>query len=123
MLELEEKALAHYTIQRRLARGGMSEVYLAYDERMQRTVAIKVVNRSEDNYFMRFQREVKTLSALTHEHILPIIESGEHGSWYYCVMPYIGNGTLRERIVREPLTQEEAGTILAQIASALQFAH
>ncbi len=81
MQDLEEKRLAHYSIQRRLARGGMSQVYLAFDEHTQYNVAIKVVHCSEDDYFVRFQREVKTLSALSHEHILPIIESGVHGSW------------------------------------------
>src|SRR5256885_15111695 len=59
----------------------------------------------------------------SHEHILPIIESGVHGSWHYCVMPYIERGTLRERLAKGPLTQEEAGSFLEQIASALQFAH
>src|SRR5437660_6485785 len=123
MQDLEEKRLAHYTIQRRLARGGMSQVYLAFDEHTQHNVAIKVVHCSEDDYFLRFQREVKTLSALSHEHILPIIESGVHGSWHYCVMPYIERGTLRERMIKGPLTREEAGSILEQIASAVQFAH
>jgi len=123
MQDLEEKRLAHYSIQRRLARGGMSQVYLAFDEHTQYNVAIKVVHCSEDDYFVRFQREVKTLSALSHEHILPIIESGVHGSWHYCVMPYIERGTLRERLAKDPLTQEEASNILEQIASALQFAH
>src|SRR5438105_3175864 len=123
MQDLEEKRLAHYTIQRRLARGGMSQVYLAFDEHTQHNVAIKVVHCSEDDYFVRFQREVKTLSTLSHEHILPIIESGVHGSWHYCVMPYIERGTLRERLAKGPLTREEAGSILEQIASALQFAH
>ena len=123
MQDLEEKRLSHYTIQRRLARGGMSQVYLAFDEHTQHNVAIKVVHCSEDDYFLRFQREIKTLSALSHKHILPIIESGVHGSWHYCVMPYIERGTLRERLAKGPLTQEEAGSILEQIASALQFAH
>src|SRR5947209_13016771 len=112
MIELEEKALTHYAIQHRLARGGMSQIYLAHDKNTQQTVAIKVVNRSEDDYFVRFQREIKTLSSLTHEHILPIIEYGEHGPWHYCVMPYIEYGTLRDRLAHGPLTQEEAGTIL-----------
>jgi serine/threonine protein kinase len=123
MLELKEKTLAHYTIQRRLALGGMSQVFLANDELNQRSVAIKVVNCSEEEYVVRFQREVKTLCALKHPHILPVLEYGEHGSWYYCVMPYIEHGTLRERLNTHAFTQEEAGAILEQIASALQFAH
>jgi serine/threonine protein kinase len=123
MLELNEKTLAHYTIQRRLAQGGMSQVFLAYDEHEKRNVAIKAVNRCEDDYVVRFRREVKTLSTLNHSHILPVYEYGEHGSWYYCVMPHIEHGTLRERMSEKAFTLEEAGAILEQIASALQFAH
>ena len=50
MLEFEGTTLGHYQLQRRLARGGMSEIYLAYDESMQRTVAIKVVHRGDHDY-------------------------------------------------------------------------
>src|SRR5258708_21128050 len=123
MLELNEKNLAHYTIQRRLAQGGMSQVFLAYDEHEKRNVAIKVVNRCEDDYVVRFRREVKTLSTLKHPHILPVYEYGEHGSWYYCVMPHIEQSTLRERLGKKAFTLEEAGAILEKIASALQFSH
>ncbi len=123
MFELTEKQLAHYTIQRRLAHGGMSEVFLAYDEKKQCNVAIKVVNRSDEDYFAHFQSELKILSTLLHPHILPVFEFGEHGHWHYCVMPYIEHGTLREYIQQKPFDQAEAGEILEQIVSALQFAH
>src|SRR6266487_2546512 len=123
MLQLQENRLAHYIIQRRLARGGMSEVYLAHDEHTQRPVAIKVVHYSDDDYFVRFQREVKTLATLIHEHILPIIEYGKQASWHYYVMPYSEHGTLRDLVAQGPLSEAEAGSILEQIASALQFAH
>jgi serine/threonine protein kinase len=122
MLEFEESTLDRYAIQRRLARGGMSNIYLAHDEQ-QHTVAIKVVNSGNTDFVERFRHEVAALKALQHKHILPVLDHGEHGSWHYCVMPYIKNGTLRERIARGPLTQVEAGKILAQLASALQFAH
>ncbi|HBE25437.1 MAG TPA: hypothetical protein DDW33_07105 [Ktedonobacter sp.] len=122
MLEFEESTLNRYAIQRRLARGGMSNIYLAHDEQ-QHTVAIKVVNSGNTDFVERFRHEVAALKALKHKHILPVLDHGEHGSWHYCVMPYIKNGTLRERIARGPLTQEEAGKILAQLASALQFTH
>jgi serine/threonine protein kinase len=122
MMELDVNTLKHYTIQGRLARGGMSIIYLAHDEQKY-TVAIKVVGSGNDEYAARFQHEVAALQALEHEHILPVIDHGEHGSWLYCVMPYIEGGTLRERLAKGPLSQQEAGEILAQIASAVQFAH
>ena len=123
MLEFEGTTLGNYQLQHRLARGGMSEVYLAYDERTRGTVAIKVVHRSDPVCMKRFQCEVKALSMLTHKHILPTLDYGEHGSWCYFVMPYIEEGSLRERLNNGPLTQEEAGTILEQVASALQYLH
>jgi len=122
MQELDVSTLKHYTIQSRLARGGMSTIYLASDEQ-QRAVAIKVVSSGNDEYAARFQHEVASLQVLGHEHILPVIDHGEHESWLYCVMPYIESGTLRERLAKGPLSQQEAGNILAQVASAVQFAH
>jgi serine/threonine protein kinase len=122
MLEPQMTHLNQYAIQSRLARGGMSEIYLAHDEQ-QHTVAIKVVHTSNDDYVARFHREVATLKSLAHEHILPIFDFGEQDCWHYCVMPYAKHGTLRERIAEGPLTQQETGAILEQVAAALQHAH
>ena len=122
MLELEETKLHHYTIQRRLAHGGMSDIYLAHDEQ-QITVAMKVVHSSQEDHVARFQREVQALQDLTHDHILPILDCGKDGSWHYCVMPYMRYGTLRDRIRKEPLSLTEASIIFEQIACALQHAH
>ncbi len=123
MMELDTILLNRYHIQRRLAWGGMSEVYLACDEQMQRSVAIKMVNSSDDEHYERFQREIATVKTLSHEHILAIYDYGRYGSWYYCAMPYVNNGTLSKRLAQGPLSQEEAGSIFMQIAGALQFAH
>src|SRR5947209_858916 len=115
--------LGRYSIVDRLGRGGMSEVYLVYDERMQRNVAIKVVSGIHAEYLERFHREADAISMLEHAHILPALVYGEQEPWHYMVMPYIEHGTLRDRLVRGLLSLEEAGIILEQIASALQFAH
>ncbi len=123
MLELEGTTLSHYHLQRSLGRGGMSEVYLATDHRSQREVALKLVHSSHLEYSERFQREVKTISALAHRHILPALDYGQHGSWHYLVMPYLKQGTLRERLAKRPLTLEEADEVLEQVVDALQFAH
>lgn len=120
---LEGTTLGRYHLLRRSGRGGMSEVYLAHDELMEREVAIKVVSSGHADYVERFRREVQAIANLSHKHILPAFDTGEHDHWYYLVMPYIEQGTLRDRLERGPLTLEEAGEILQQIASALQFAH
>ena len=125
MLELEERTLCldRYRLQHRLLQSGMSEIYLAYDERFQRVVAIKVVSKHQVEHIARFQQEIQAISKLTHPHILPILDYGEYSDWHYLVMPYIKQGTLRDRLVKGPLTQREVGIILEQIASALQFVH
>jgi serine/threonine protein kinase len=120
---LEGQTLHHYHIQRRLARGGMSEIYLASDTQTSRMVAIKVVNNSDKDYCERFQREVAAIATLSHDHILPAFDYGEYDSWCYMVTPYIEDGTLDARLAQGPLSVKEAGRILAQLASALQFAH
>jgi len=101
----------------------MSEVYLAYDEQKQRDVAIKVVSSTHADYIERFQREAEAITRLQHAHILPAFDYGEQEPWHYLVMPYIEHGTLRERLQEGPLSLEEAGVILEEIAGALQFAH
>jgi serine/threonine protein kinase len=115
--------LGHYRLQRLLGHGGMSEVYLAYDERMHRDVAIKVLSSSHVDYIERFQREAGAIGNLHHDHILPAFDYGAQEPWHYLVMPYIEHESLSERLERGPLTLEEAGEMLSQIASGLQYAH
>ena len=121
---LEGTSLGRYHLQRRLGRGGMSEVYLAYDELMHRDVAIKVVSSSHVEYIERFQREAMAIANLHHNHILPAFDYGEQEPWHYLVMPYIEHETLSERLEkRGHLSLEEAGEMLQQIASGLEYAH
>jgi serine/threonine protein kinase len=115
--------LGRYRLQRLLGHGGMSEVYLAYDERMHRDVAIKVLSSSHVDYIERFQREAGAIGNLHHDHIMPALDYGAQEPWHYLVMPYIEHESLSERLERGPLTLEEAGEMLSQIASGLQYAH
>lgn len=123
MSGLEGTTLDRYQLLQRLGHGGMAEVYLAYDERMNREVAIKVVANTHIDFIERFQREAEAIGRLNHDHILPAFDYGIQEPWHYLVMPYIAHGTLRERLQRGPLSLKEAGEMLLQIASALQFAH
>src|SRR6266566_1476543 len=109
MLGLQEPIAGRYRLQQRLRRGGMSDVYLAYDELMCREVAIKLVSSDDGDRIQRLHREVQAMSKLLHDHILPILDYGEHDSYQYLVMPYMKGGTLRERIAKGRLTKEEAG--------------
>ncbi|MEO8971689.1 MAG: serine/threonine-protein kinase [Ktedonobacteraceae bacterium] len=120
---LEGIQFQQYQIQRLLNHGGMSTVYLATDKHSQQEVAIKMVHGSHVDNSERFQREIEIVRTLTHEHILPILDSGTYDDWYYMVMPYVEHGTLQERIERQLIMPDEAGAILEQIADALQYAH
>jgi serine/threonine protein kinase len=121
---LEGKTLGHHHLKRLLGRGGMAEVYLARDEHLFRDVAIKVVHTSRMDHFARFRREAEIIGPLAHDHILPVFEYGQEADWHYLVMPYAAYGTLDDVLSKKgTLSPEEAGVLLEQIASALQFAH
>jgi serine/threonine protein kinase len=121
---LEGRTFGHHHLKRLLGRGGMAEVYLARDEHLFRDVAIKVVHASRMDHFARFQREAEIIGPLAHAHILPVFEYGQEADWHYLVMPYAAYGTLDDLLSRKgALSLEEAGVLLEQIASALQFAH
>jgi len=115
-----------YRIERELGAGGMATVYLAHDLRHERKVAIKVL-RPELAAVIgaeRFVREIRTIAALQHPHILGLIDSGELQGTAYYVMPFIEGESLRDRLVREkqlPIT--DVLRIAAEVASALDYAH
>src|ERR1039457_858738 len=123
MQGLAGTSLGRYHILRRLGRGGMSEVYLAHDELMNRDVAIKVVSSTHADYIERFHREAEAIGRLNHDHILPAFDYGEQFPWHYLVMPYIEYGTLRDRLAQGPMSLAEVDELFAQIAGGLQFAH
>ncbi|HKV59337.1 MAG TPA: serine/threonine-protein kinase [Ktedonobacteraceae bacterium] len=112
-----------YRLLKHLRRGGMSEVFLAFDEQAQQQVAIKIVTNSDPDCIQRLQREVRILRKLSHQHILPLLDNGISDSHYYLVMPYMQKGNLRERLAQNKLTQEETGVILHQLLGALGYAH
>jgi len=121
---IEGSTLGRYELRRRVAQGGMSEVYLGYDRRVRRRVAVKVLYGSDEPFVRRFEREALAVGTLSHDNILALYDFGEQRPWYYLVMPYVEGGTLRDYLLRrERLTLEEAGSFLDQIASALQYAH
>jgi serine/threonine protein kinase len=124
MKGIEGLTLGRYELRRRIAQGGMAEVYVAYDRRVRRQVAIKVLYGRDESFIRRFEREALAVGALSHDHILPLYDFGEQSPWYYLVMPYVEGGTLRDYLhKRKRLTLEEAASFLDQIASALQYAH
>jgi eukaryotic-like serine/threonine-protein kinase len=123
MHNLEGTLIDHYYIGDRIAKGGMAEIYLAQDVDTQQTVALKLVHRSNFEYCERFQHEIQTIAALTHPHIIPALAYSTNEAWCYLVTPYFADGTLDKQLSQGPLTLHEAGDLLTQLGSALQFAH
>jgi len=115
-----------YELREVLGRGGMATVYLAFDRKHHRVVALKVL-RPELAATLgaeRFLKEIQIVAQLTHPHILPLHDSGEAGAFLYYVMPYITGGSLRQRILdRGPMTISDALAIAAPVADALTYAH
>jgi serine/threonine protein kinase len=117
-----------YQILELLGEGGMATVYKAYDTRLEREVAIKVIRRdafSPDDMEMmlkRFEREAKSLGRLSHPNIVGVIDYGEHEGSPYLVMVYLSGGTLKERLGK-PMPWQEAIHLLLPIANALDYVH
>ena len=116
-----------YRLEARIGAGGMSTVYLATDETLQRQVAIKLMNRevaSDSDQLERFRREARAVAQLSHPHIVGVIDAGEDESRPYIVFEYVEGETLKERIRRlGRLPIAEAVAYAIEIARALGAAH
>ncbi|MFN2392562.1 MAG: serine/threonine-protein kinase, partial [Pyrinomonadaceae bacterium] len=120
------KCFGHYEIIEQIGAGGMGEVYLAKDKKLDRQVAVKILNekfsRDESN-LNRFIQEAKAASALNHPNILVIHEIGESDETYYIVSEFIKGKTLREIFKVKSLKLSEVLDISIQITNALCTAH
>ncbi|CAN5274930.1 hypothetical protein BH23GEM2_BH23GEM2_02060 [soil metagenome] len=123
---LAEALADRYRLEREIGMGGMATVYLAYDLRHDRKVAVKVV-RPELAAIIggeRFLAEIRTTANLQHPHILPLHDSGEAGGNVFYVMPFVEGHSLRDRLNHEKqLAVDEAVRITREVASALDYAH
>jgi serine/threonine-protein kinase len=116
-----------YRITGRVARGGMATVYTAVDQRLERTVALKIIHPSQAtnvHFVDRFTDEAKTIARLTHPNVVAVYDQGRHLGLPYLVMEYVQGRTLRELLTqRRRLNPVEACAILEQMLSAIAAAH
>ena len=114
-----------YALERELGGGGMSRVFVARDERLERRVVIKLLPPSVTATISaeRFKREIMLAAGLQHPNIVPVLSAGEFGTLPYFVMPFIDGESLRARMMRGPLSVRETVMILKDVVRALAFAH
>jgi serine/threonine protein kinase len=120
------REIGPYRIIDRLGAGGMAEVYLTQDTRLNRLVALKLLPAyfaSDDARLRRFQSEARAASALNHPNILTIHEVGESDGEYFIATEFIDGQTIRELIKTQALSVEDVFDSVEQVASALSVAH
>lgn len=119
--------IAGYRIEERIGAGGMAVVFRAHDERLGRTVALKVLLpalAADAGFRGRFIRESRTAASVDDPHIIPVYEAGEADGTLFIAMRFVAGGDLRAVIEREsPLPADRAAAFISPVASALDAAH
>src|SRR5438270_8888993 len=111
--------LGPYEVITPLGVGGMGEVFRARDTRLDRTVAIKVLNLAlvaPPDLKARFEREARAISSLSHPHICALFDVGAQDGVEYLVLEYLQGETIAERLQKGPLSLEQVVTIGCEVA-------
>lgn len=130
MSSLIGHSLGRYHIIEQLGQGGMATVYKAYDTRLERDVAVKIIRKGAfppeqlERILKRFEREAKALAKLSHPNIVKVLDYGDHEGVPYLVMEYLPGGTLKGKLAGgQKVAWREALQLLLPIAQALSYAH
>jgi eukaryotic-like serine/threonine-protein kinase len=116
-----------YELQRKVARGGMADVFLSRDLLLDRPVALKVLFpefASDPSFVQRFRREAQSAARLTHPNVVSVFDWGQEGTTYFIVMEYVEGRSLAQ-VLKESgrMDPDRAATVAADVADALAFAH
>ena len=126
--DLSGRKFGQYELRERLGRGGMADVYKAFQPGMERFVAVKVMLghlATDEEFIERFKREARAVGSLRHPHIINVFDFGIEDDVYYMVMEFIKGENLKAYIAHNPngLPFDDALRIASQIADALSYAH
>lgn len=128
MAEFTGKTIGRYHILEQLGEGGMAIVFKAYDTRLEREVALKIIRRGAfppellEEVLKRFEREAKSLARMSHPSIVKVHDFGEHDGSPYLVLEYLPGGTLK-RLLGKPMPWQQAIRLLLPVARGLAYAH
>jgi len=119
--------IAGYLLEEQIGQGGMAVVFRAHDERLERTVALKILApalAADEAFRQRFIRESRAAAAVDDPHIIPVFEAGEASGVLFIAMRYVRGGDVRSLVSRfGPLPPGRVAEIVSQVASALDAAH
>lgn len=128
MSDLSGHIVGRYKITERLGEGGMAIVYKAWDTRLERDVAVKIIRPGAftpdmlTDVLARFEREAKALARMSHPHIVKVYDYGEHEGSPYLVMEYLPGGTLK-KLLGSPIPWQDAIRLLLPVARGVAYAH
>ncbi|HEY4320381.1 MAG TPA: protein kinase [Gemmatimonadales bacterium] len=122
---LEQSLSGSYTLQRELGGGGMSRVFVAQEQRLGRTVVVKLLSPDLAAAMSaeRFEREIRVAASLQQANIVPVLTSGDVDGLPYYTMPFVEGESLRARLGRGSVPIAEVVSILRDVARALAYAH
>lgn len=127
MQSLINSMLGGYRLVEELGTGGMATVYKAFQPKLERWVAVKVLDPtyiSDDSEVLaRFRREAKAIALLRHPNILTVYDYGEEEGLAFIVMEYVESGTLKDQLRGVPFDWERAIALSIGVGRALAFAH
>lgn len=123
---MELQRIGRYDIKSLIGQGGMSSVYLGYDPRSQREVAIKILPPyylHSTKFRERFEREALMIALLEHPAIVPVYDMGEEDGQPYIVMRYMSGGSLSDKLKKGPIPLRDCMEMYLRLAPALDTAH
>jgi eukaryotic-like serine/threonine-protein kinase len=116
-----------YVLEELVGAGGMSSVYRAHDQLLERDVALKILHssyREDEEAVERFRREAQAVARLSHPNVVTVIDRGEEDGHQFIVFEYVDGATLKDHLAkRGPLPPEEALPIAVDVGEALAYAH
>lgn len=121
-----DQTIGRYQVLDEIGAGGMAKVYLAFDPRFEREVAIKILPPDlldDPSLHARFAREAKVVASLEHPAIVPVHDFGEEQNQQFLVMRYLRGGSLKDRMEEGPLSFDEISGLTNRLAGALDAAH